>query len=100
MARRGQQLPGPVSYTHLDVYKRQVLATQSALAADGDLLDEQQRAEVDQLVRELQAARSLSDAAAIEAVTKALAQGTEAFAALRMNRGIQKALSGKNIASI
>ena len=61
---------------------------------------EQQRAEVDQLVRELQAARSLSDAAAIEAVTKALAQGTEAFAALRMNRGIQKALSGKNIASI
>ncbi|HOE42331.1 MAG TPA: Fe-S protein assembly chaperone HscA [Rhodoferax sp.] len=79
---------------------RMVLATQSALAADGDLLDEQQREEVDQLVRELQAARSLSDAAAIEAVTKALAQGTEAFAALRMNRGIQKALSGKNIASI
>jgi len=79
---------------------RMVLATQSALAADGDLLDDTQRAEVDQLVRTLQAARSLSDAAAIEAVTKALAQGTEAFAAMRMNRGIQKALSGKNIASI
>jgi len=36
----------------------------------------------------------------IEAATKALAQGTEAFAALRMNRGIQRALAGKNIAAV
>ena len=33
----------------------------------------------------------------IEAATKALAQGTEAFAAARMNHGIQTALAGKNI---
>jgi 2Fe-2S ferredoxin len=45
----------------------------------------------------VRAARSLDDAAQIEAATQALAKGTEAFAALRMNRGIQKALAGKNI---
>jgi molecular chaperone HscA len=36
----------------------------------------------------------------IEAATQALAKGTEAFAAMRMNRGIQKALAGKNIATV
>ena len=40
------------------------------------------------------------DAALIEATTKLLAQGTEAFAALRMNRGIQQALAGKNIETV
>ena len=79
---------------------RMLLATASAFAADGDLLDATQRAEIEERMRDLQAARSLSDAAAIEAKTKALAEGTEVFAAMRMNRGIQKALSGKHIASI
>jgi len=79
---------------------RMLLATQSALAADADLLDEAQRAEIEALMRAVQASRSLEDAAAIEAMTQALAKGTEAFAALRMNRGIQKALSGKNIETI
>jgi molecular chaperone HscA len=51
-------------------------------------------------MQEVQAARSLTDAKAIEAITLTLAKGTEAFAAMRMNRGIQKALSGKNIDSI
>ena len=79
---------------------RMILATVSALNADGDLLDDQQRAEIDRLMLDVQAARILEDAKAIEAITLTLAKGTEAFAALRMNRGIQKALSGKNIASI
>jgi molecular chaperone HscA len=34
---------------------------------------------------------------AMEAATKALAQGTEAFAAERMNRGIRQALAGRTI---
>jgi len=38
-----------------------------------------------------------NDAAAVEAATKALAEGTEAFAAMRMNDSIRKALSGKSI---
>ncbi|MCM2296664.1 Fe-S protein assembly chaperone HscA [Rhodoferax sp.] len=79
---------------------RMILATVSALQADGDLLDDAQRADIDRLMQSVQAARTLEDAKAIEAITLALAKGTEAFAALRMNRGIQKALAGKNIATI
>ena len=79
---------------------RMVLATVSALNADGDLLDDEQRREIDRLMQDVQAARTLEDAKAIEAITLTLAKGTEAFAAMRMNRGIQKALAGKNIATI
>ncbi|MDD2845788.1 MAG: Fe-S protein assembly chaperone HscA [Rhodoferax sp.] len=79
---------------------RMILATVSALNADGDLLDDAQRADIDRLMQEVQAARTLEDAKVIEGITLALAKGTEAFAALRMNRGIQKALAGKNIATI
>ena len=79
---------------------RMILATVSALDADGDLLDDAQRAEINRLMLDVQAARTLEDAKAIEDITLKLAKGTEAFAAMRMNRGIQKALSGKNISSI
>ncbi len=79
---------------------RMVLAIDSALAADGDLLTQAERAEIDLLIAATKSARSVEDAAQIEAVTQALAKGTEAFAALRMNRGIQKALAGKNIAAV
>jgi molecular chaperone HscA len=79
---------------------RMLLATQSALAADGDLLNDLERSSIDALMNDVRAARSLEDAAQIEATTQALAKGTEAFAALRMNRGIQKALAGKNIETV
>jgi len=79
---------------------RMILAAQSALAADGDLLSDAQRAEIEQLMRQVRAACDLDDAPAIEAITAMLAKGTETFAALRMDRGIQNALSGKNIATI
>jgi molecular chaperone HscA len=79
---------------------RMWLATQSALAADGDLLNPQERAHIDELLAATLAAKNLTDAAAIEAATEALAKGTEAFAAQRMNRGIQHALAGQNIENI
>lgn len=79
---------------------RMVLAINSALAADGDLLTQAERADIDGLISSAKISRSLEDAAQIEAVTHALAKGTEAFAAVRMNRGIQKALAGKNIETI
>jgi molecular chaperone HscA len=79
---------------------RMVLATQNALAADGDLLSEAERADIDALMAAVQAARPLEDAALIESATQALGKGTEAFAAMRMNRGIQKALAGKNIETV
>ena len=79
---------------------RMLLAVNTALAADADLLSPNERAQVDSLMAGLADTRQNGDAAAIEAATQALAKGTEAFAAERMNRGIQKALAGKNIESI
>ena len=79
---------------------RMWLATQSALQVDGDLLSAQDRARIDGLMMATLEAKKLEDAAAIEAITEALAKGTEAFAAHRMNRGIQHALAGQNIENI
>ena len=79
---------------------RMMLATNSALAADADLLTANERAQIDSLLAGLADTRTHGDAAAIEAATQALAKGTEAFAAERMNRGIQKALAGKNIEAV
>jgi len=79
---------------------RMLLAIQSALAADGDLLSEDELAAVEALRTGLVQAKLLTDAKLVEAATKQLADGTEAFAAARMNRGIQHALSGKNIETI
>ena len=79
---------------------RMWLATQSALDADGDLLSADERQHVQALMAATLAAKSLDNAAEIEAATEALAKGTEAFAAQRMNRGIQHALAGKNIETL
>ena len=79
---------------------RMLLATQSALAADADLLSSAELASVQGLMEALRASRESEDAAHIEAATMALAKGTEAFAASRMNRGIQQALAGQNIENI
>ena len=79
---------------------RMWLATQSALQADGDLLSEEERSHIESLMAATLEAKKLEDAAAVEAATEALAKATEAFAAQRMNRGIQNALSGQHIESI
>ncbi len=80
---------------------RMLLATQSALDADGDLLKPQERSQIEQLMQSLrQAVQTEQDAKTLEDVTLALAKGTETFAAERMNHSIQKALSGQNIQSL
>ncbi|CDS54928.1 Chaperone protein HscA [Polaromonas sp. CG9_12] len=79
---------------------RMILAIRSALDADADLLSSSERVLTDSLMAALVDARVNGDAAGIEKATQALAKGTEAFAAQRMNRGIQKALAGKNIESV
>jgi molecular chaperone HscA len=79
---------------------RLVLATRAALEKDGDLLNDAERAAIDALIMETVKTKGTGDAAAVEAAVKALAKGTEQFAAERMNRGISQALSGKAIASI
>jgi molecular chaperone HscA len=81
--------------------ERMVLATESALAADGDLLDAAERAAIDALVAHVRAAaRDAGEPRAIEAAVEALAEGTEGFAAARMNRGIRDALAGRNVNEI
>jgi molecular chaperone HscA len=79
---------------------RLVMATQTALQADGDLLDVQERSNIDLAMQALVQAKTSDDPANIESVSKALAQATEAFAAMRMNHGIASALAGKNIAAL
>ena len=83
--------------------ERMLLATQSALDADSDLLSAGEQSEIDALMRQLKdlAATEVAETAALaDTITLAienLAKGTEAFAAARMNRGIAQALTGRNI---
>ena len=79
---------------------RMIAATRSALAADGDLLDVAERDAIDTLINTLAAVSADGSAADIEAATQALAKGTEAFAAQRMNRGIQHALAGRKVEEV
>ena len=80
---------------------RMLIATQSAMDADGDLLSADERENIAALMNQLRGvAASSGDAAAIEAATQTLARGTEAFAAERMNHSIQKALSGRNVETL
>lgn len=80
--------------------ERMTLATRAALAADGDLLSAQDIAAIEVMLDQLEAARQGSDHHAIDAAVEALAHGTEAFAAERMNRGIRKALAGRRVTEV
>jgi molecular chaperone HscA len=80
--------------------ERLLEATRTALAADGDLLSPEQRAEIDRLMAEIGQRCDRGELEVLEAATKALAHGTEAFAAERMNRGIRQALAGRQIDQI
>ena len=79
---------------------RMLLATQSALDVDGDVLSAEQRDSIDGLMTALRAAVASDDPAVVEGATQALAKGTESFAAERMNRSIQRALAGKSVNTI
>jgi molecular chaperone HscA len=79
---------------------RMILATQSALAIDENLLTIDEASEIHASIAALMIAKAIDDAAVVEAATADLAKATEAFAAMRMNSGIAKALAGKNIETI
>lgn len=79
---------------------RMIAATRSALSADADLLGPAEQEEIHALITQLSDTMSTGSAADIEAATEALAKGTEAFAARRMNRGIQQALSGRKVEEV
>ena len=79
---------------------RMVAATRSALQIDGSLLSPEALSAIETLMAQVQLSAQGDNAADIEAATAALAKGTEAFAAMRMNQGIQKALSGKKLEEV
>jgi molecular chaperone HscA len=80
--------------------ERMVLATRSALAADGELLSSAEREAMAALVASTESIARGDDHHAIDDAVKALADGTEAFAAMRMNRGIRAALAGRSIEDV
>lgn len=80
--------------------ERMLLATRSALDADGDLLGADEQAAIAQLLAALEASRDSEDHHQIDAAVEALAKGTEAFAAERMNRGIRQALAGRRVEEV
>ena len=80
--------------------ERLILATRSALLADGDLLDAAQRQDIERLVLAVQQVREQTDHHQIDVAVEALAHGTEEFAAQRMNRGIRTALAGKRVQDV
>jgi molecular chaperone HscA len=77
--------------------ERMSLATRAALKADGDLLDAGERAVIEALLVSLESCREATDHHAIDAAVEALANGTESFAAQRMNRSIREALAGRRV---
>jgi molecular chaperone HscA len=80
--------------------QRLVEATDAALAADADLLDADERGELDTLLTALRNVAQSNDADASESATKALAAGTDEFAARRMDKGIRRALAGRKLDEI
>jgi molecular chaperone HscA len=80
--------------------ERILLATQSALDADGDLLSDSERADVNALMEAVRQQAQGDDHAVIKASIEALANGTEEFAARRMDRSVRTALAGKKLDEI
>ncbi|RKW32971.1 MAG: Fe-S protein assembly chaperone HscA [Kingella sp. (in: b-proteobacteria)] len=72
-------------------------AVAAALDLDGDLLTTEQTAQIRAQMDALAALLPNADAAAIRAAVQTLSQGTDDFAARRMNRNIQRALQGVSV---
>jgi molecular chaperone HscA len=80
------------------VEAEQVLAaTRKALAADADLLSEEERARVTQAITDLEGAVAGERTAAITTRTEALDDATHAWAGRRMDRAVARAIEGKSL---
>ena len=77
-----------------------IAAVSNTLDSDGDLLGDTERSDIDAVLKRLQQQMSQGDAASIRASVEALNHSTDGFAAARMDRNIQRALTGQNIADI
>jgi molecular chaperone HscA len=77
--------------------ERILAATSGALAADGDLLEAQERATVDAALATLRQRLAGEDRHALQAAVAALNRATASFAARRMDRGVAAALTGRRV---
>lgn len=91
-----------------DIHQRQLIertveaqamiaATEKALASDGDLLDEDERAEIDGALAALRDAIDTRDERAIQQRIETLDRATQPLAERRMNRAIARAVAGRTI---
>ncbi|MDN3577027.1 Fe-S protein assembly chaperone HscA [Chitinimonas viridis] len=77
-----------------------IAATRAALASDGQLLDAEERAEVEAALARLQAASAGEAATEIRAQTDALNQATSEFAARRMDAAVKRGLAGQKLSEL
>ncbi len=77
--------------------ERILLATQSALDADGNLLSDEELGVIENLMQQVLASKQSDDHLAIKAAVVALAHGTEELASRRMDRSVRSALKGKTL---
>jgi molecular chaperone HscA len=75
-------------------------ATASALALDGELLNDDERTEIDRALTALREVVNGDDADAVEHAISVVSAATDEFAARRMNKSIRAALAGRNIREI
>lgn len=80
--------------------ERILLATESALAQDANLLTDDERSEIDLCIAQLRQTAQGSDHLAIKSAVDKLASATEEFAARRMDRNVRAALTGKKLDEI
>ncbi len=77
--------------------ERVLIATESALNTDADLLSAEERSAIDQQIAILRSAIAKRNADEINKESKALVAATSDFAARRMDRSIRQALAGHTI---
>ncbi len=77
--------------------QRLIEAVHSALEADHELLESEERAAIDCRIEELQSAMKSEDHRAVKTATDALNRVTDTFAARRMDRQVAQVLKGRRV---
>lgn len=77
-----------------------ISAIEAALALDGDLLDTAETADLQAALNALSSSLNHSSTDDIRAATQALSRSSDPLAERRMNRSIQRALTGQNIENL
>ncbi|MFZ6766075.1 Fe-S protein assembly chaperone HscA [Undibacterium sp. Di26W] len=80
--------------------ERILLATQSALNADAQLLDDAEQVQIKALMEQVASQMDGKDHQLLHEAIDKLAQGTEEFAARRMDKSVRSALAGKKLDEI